>query len=259
MVAAVVGHIRIAAVVAARTSVVSTMVVASSTVAEARIASVSSARTTLSVSVVTAVESVAHATVSTTISVSTSCKVTSVIPAASAVVSPTVTSTIDGPEVGASEVEVVAVWVAGIDAEMPVSSVPIERAIEIGGSQIGFILPLEQDIAQVKVALCPVDSVEVCLGVDAHQVVEVDLVCGLVLLLGEVEFIGHLVSKEQSLLAGLLVTHCACRQCDGQQCCHGYQNSFHFRMVLFVRNVLSCSHDAKKRTFPNMLKGFSLH
>ena len=191
----------------------------------------------MSMSVVTAVEPVAHASVSSRTTMSASREVTSVIPAASAVAPPTVTSTIDCPEMGASEVEIVAVWIAGIDAEVPVSSVPIERAIEIGGCQIGFVLPLEQDIAKVEVALCPVDSVEVCLGIDTHQVVEVDLVCGLVLLLGEVEFIGHLVSKEQSLLAGLLVTHCACRQCDGQQCCHGYQNSFHFRMVLFVRNV----------------------
>ena len=164
----------------------------------------------MSASVVTAVESVAHSTMATIAATSETmvCEVTSVIPTSAAVHSPTVTASVYGIEVRTSEVEVVAVGIAGVDAEVPVASVPIERTVEIGGCQIGAVLPVEQDITQVEVALCPVDSVEICLSVHAHQIVEVDLVCSLVLLLGEVQFIGHFVGEEQGLLASLLVTHC---------------------------------------------------
>ena len=197
MISASVGHIRIVAVISA-------------SVTESGVAA-ASARSAMTASEVTTIESVAHtARSATTITSGTMCEVASVIPTSAAVHPPTVTASVHGIEVRKSEVEVVAVGVAGIDAEMPVASVPVERAIEIGGSQIGFILPVKKDITQVEVTLCPICSIEVCLRVDTHQIVEVDLVCGLVLLLGEVEFIGHLVSEEQGLLAGLLVTHCAC-------------------------------------------------
>ena len=176
-------------------------------------------------------------------------EVASMIPTASAVHSPTMTTTIDIPEVRTSEVEVVAVGIAGIDAEVPVAAVPVARAIEIRGCQVGVVLPVEQDVTQVEIALCPVNTVEVGLRVDAHQVVEVDLVGSLILLLGEVQFVCHLVGEEQSLLAGLLVTHCACRQSEGQQCCHGYQKSFHCRKFYLFITVVSFSR-CKETNFP---------
>ena len=55
----------------------------------------------------------------------------SMIPASTTIHSPAVTSTIGNVEVRATEVEVVAVRISGVDAEMPVTSVPVERAIEI--------------------------------------------------------------------------------------------------------------------------------
>ena len=136
-------------------------------------------------------------------------EVTSMVPTATTIHPPTVASTIDCPEYGVTEVEVVTVGVAGIDAEVPVAGFPVEGAIEVGGCYIGVVLPVEQDVTQVKVALCPVYAIQVVNGIDTHQVVKVHLKGGLVLLLGEVQLVCHLVGEEQCLLAGLLVTHCA--------------------------------------------------
>ena len=150
------------------------------------------------------VEAVAHSVMTAT---ATRSERASVIPAASAVHAPAVSAAVDGPEVGTSEVEVVAVGVACVDAEVPVASLPVEWTVEVGGSQIGLVLPVEEDIAQVEVTLSPVGAIEVGLGIHAHQVVEVHLIGGLILLLGKVELIGHLVGEEQCLLACLLITH----------------------------------------------------
>jgi hypothetical protein len=149
--------------------------------------------------------------------------VTSVIPTSATVHSPAVTATIDVPEVRATEVEVVAVRIAGIDAEMPVACFPVEGAIEICGCQVGLILPVEQYVAKVKIALGPVYTIKVGLGVHAHQVVEVHFVCCLILVFGQVELIGHLVGQEQGLLASLLVAHGIDIRREGEQCGKGNQ------------------------------------
>ena len=57
------------------------------------------------------------------------------------------TSTVRNVEVRATEVEVVAAGIAGVDAEVPVTCVPVERTVEVGGIDICSILPVEQNIA----------------------------------------------------------------------------------------------------------------
>ena len=109
-----------------------------------------------------------------------------------------------------TEVEIVAVRIAAVDAEVPICSIPVYRAIEVGCIAEQLILPVEEDVTQVEITVCPVNTIEVVIAVDTHQVVEVHLVCCLVLLLGEVQLVSHLVGEEQSLLACLLVAHCAC-------------------------------------------------
>ena len=151
----------------------------------------------------------------------TSAELTSVIPAASAVHAPAVSTVVGHVEVGTTEVEIGAIGIAGIDAEVPVASLPIERTIEITCLEIGAILPVEQDIAEVEVTTFPIDAVKVGLRVDIHQIVEVDLVGSLVLFLGQVELIRHLVGKEESLLASLFVTHGVGLDCESEQCCEG--------------------------------------
>ena len=62
-----------------------------------------------------------------------SAETSSVIPASVSVYSPTMTSTVRNVEVRATEVEVVAARIAGVDAEVPVTCVPVERTVEVGG------------------------------------------------------------------------------------------------------------------------------
>ena len=59
---------------------------------------------------------------------------------------PRMSATIGDIEMWASEVEVVTVRIAGIDAEVPVACLPVEGAIEIGGCQEGVPLPVEKNI-----------------------------------------------------------------------------------------------------------------
>ena len=53
------------------------------------------------------------------------------------------TSTVRNVEVRATEVEVVAARIAGVDAEVPVTCVPVERTVEVSGIDICSILPVE--------------------------------------------------------------------------------------------------------------------
>ena len=161
--------------------------------------------------IVATVEAVAHAAVAGVVAVP---PVAPVIPAAAPVVAPAVTAAVDGIEVRPAEIEIAAMRIAGIDAEVPIAGAPVERTVEIGGFNKSPILPVEQNVAQVEVAVFPVDSVEVGLRVHTNQIVEVDFVCSLVLLFGEIQFIRHLVGEEQGLLTSLFVAH-------GVGICHG--------------------------------------
>ena len=143
---------------------------------------------------------------------------------------PRMSATIGDIEMWASEVEVVTVRIAGIDAEVPVACLPVEGTVEIAGCQEGIPLPVEKDITQIEVATLPVDAKHVGATCHTHQIVEVDLITSLVLLVGEVELIGHLIGQEQSLSAGLLETHGGGRDCDCQHRHQGHQHLFHNRI-----------------------------
>ena len=114
-------------------------------------------------------------------------------------------------EVRTSEVEIVTVRVTGIDAEVPVTGVPVQRTIEIRSCDEGIPLPVKQDIAQIKITTLPIGSVHIVTAGDTHQVVEIDLIGCLVLLICEIQLISHLVGQEQGLVASLLIAHCVCR------------------------------------------------
>ena len=157
----------------------------------------------------------------------------SVIPASVSVYSPAMTSTVRYVEVRATEVEIVAARIAGVDAEVPVARMPVERTVEIGGIEICSVLPVEQDIAQIHIALAPVSTIQVIVCIYTHQVVKVHLVSCLILVFRKIELVSHLVCQEESLLSCLLITHCR----SGSECHHehGYQSyyhSFHNRISL---------------------------
>ena len=149
----------------------------------------------------------------------------------SSVYMPGMSATIGGIEVWTSEVEVVTMRITGIDAEVPVACLPIEGTVEIAGCDKGIPLPVEKDIAQIEVATLPVRAKHIGAACHTHQIVEVDFITCLILLVGEVELIGHLISQEQSLVAGLLVTHCAGRDCYRQHRHQGHQHLFHNRII----------------------------
>ena len=143
------------------------------------------------------------------------------------------TSTVRNVEVRATEVEVVAARIAGVDAEVPVTCVPVERTVEVGGIDICSVLPVEQDVTQIHIALAPVSTIQVIVCIYTHQVVEVHLVSCLILVFRKIELVSHLVCQEESLLSCLLITHCR----SGSECHneHGYQSyyhSFHNRISL---------------------------
>ena len=180
------------------------------------------------IAVVAAVKTIAHSETVVVAAMTVSGTIgASVIPTTSTVHTPAVSTVVGKVEVWPSEIEIGAVRVTGVDAEVPVACAPVEGAIEVRGIQIQTILPIEEDIAQVEITALPIDAIEVVLCVYAHEVIEVYLVGCFILLFREVELIGHLVGQEQSLLAGLLVAHGACRCYECEQCHKGGHHLLH--------------------------------
>ena len=157
----------------------------------------------------------------------------SVVVAVSAMTVPGMPAVIGGIEVRTSEVEIVPMRVAQIDAEVPVASLPVEWAIEIAGGHEGVPLPVEQDIAHIEVTTLPVGAEHICPSCDAHEVVEVDLVGCFVLRVIQVQLVSHLVGQEQGLVASLLVAHGVGRSSN----CHHHQCE---KQLLHNRIVLNC-------------------
>ena len=143
------------------------------------------------ITVVATIETIAHSEVLTiTRQRRTEMVGTSMVIAVSAIHVPAVSTPVGGIEVGTSVEEIVAVGIAGIDAEMPIACIPVEK-----------------DVAQVEVTTLPVGTIHIVYAGDTHEVVEVDFVRCLVLGISQVELVGHLVGEEQGLVAGLLVAH----------------------------------------------------
>jgi hypothetical protein len=99
-------------------------------------------RTTSSVvSVVATIPTVAHSYVMVTLSHCAIMTMTSFVPASASIMAPTVSAAIGSIEVWTTEVEVVTTWVMDIDSEVPVTSLPIEWTVEIGGCTEQIPLP----------------------------------------------------------------------------------------------------------------------
>ena len=176
---------------------------------------------TVATTELTTIPAVLHADV---LSVMTIVAAVSVIIAMATYSVPGMGTTIGVIEVRTSEVEVVTVGITGIDAEVPVTGVPVQRTIEIGCCHEGIPLPVEQDITQVEITALPVGSIHIVTAGDTHQVVEIDLLGCLVLFVSKIQLISHLVGQEQGLVASLLITHCVCRD----RCCqHHHQCEKH--------------------------------
>ena len=151
----------------------------------------------------------------------------SVVVSVSAMTVPGMSATIAGVEHRASEVEVVTVRIAGVDAEVPVATLPVQGTIEIGGCTEELPLPVDEHVAQVEVTTLPVNTKDIVIAGDTHQIVEVDFVGSLVLLISQVQLVSHLVREEEGLVPCLLVAHCLARCCDCQHCYQGHHYLLH--------------------------------
>ena len=87
-----------------------------------------------------------------------------------------------------------------VHCECPSTSLPSHGAIEVVQCYILVILPRSQHEAEVCVTTIPPDAKHVAMTVQAHQVVEVDLVDCLILCSCEVQLVGHLVREEKRLV-----------------------------------------------------------
>ena len=111
---------------------------------------------------------------------------------------------------GASPVEVAPVRVVVVDVESPAAVLPSQRAIEVALVYEPLILPGCQNILQVAVATLPPGAVGIFLSIHTHQVVQIDLIDGIILGIRQVQFIGHLIREEKSLFLSCVITY-SCR------------------------------------------------
>jgi len=82
------------------------------------------------------------------------------------------------------------------------------RAIKVGECHIFVELPAVQDIAEVSITAIPPDAEDISVSVQAHQVVEIDLIDCLILCSGEVELVSHLVREEEGFVLCCIIAHC---------------------------------------------------
>ena len=79
-----------------------------------------------------------------------------------------------------------------VHCERPSTSLPSYGAIEVVQSHVFVILPRSQHEAEVCITTIPPDAKHVTISVQAHQVVEVDLIDCLILCSGKVQFVSQL-------------------------------------------------------------------
>ena len=90
--------------------------------------------------------------------------------------------------------------VVRVHCERPATSLPCYRAIEVCQSDVLVVLPGVQHIAEVCIATIPPDAEDITVSVQAHQVVEVDLIDCLILCSGEVEGVSQGPTPRHSLV-----------------------------------------------------------
>ena len=98
--------------------------------------------------------------------------------------------------------------VVRVHCKRPAAGLPCYRTIEVGESHILVILPAVQDIAEISVTAVPPDAEDITISIQAHQVVEIDLIDSLILCSGEVELVSHLVREEEGFVLCCVIAHC---------------------------------------------------
>ena len=148
------------------------------------------------------------------------------------IVEAAVSATIGNPYAGTAIV-VVATIVVTVDGEVPASSTPNDRTKEVVGCHQQAVLPVVQDAAEVVQAIAVVAAVEVGRRIDTQEVVEVDLVGVVILLVVEIELVGHLVRQVESLCLCTFKTHCV-GAVEGCHHKHQGENKLFHSSVVFI-------------------------
>ena len=101
-------------------------------------------------------------------------------------------------------IEVVTIRIAAVDVETPAVISPSHRTIEVVGGHVAIVLPAGEHVAQAAITERPVTAKDI-VARQPHQVVEIDFIHCLVLLVGQVELVGHLICQEQGFVSCLVV------------------------------------------------------
>ena len=134
------------------------------------------------------------------------------------------------PEDGGTMVEVIPVGIVAVNGEVPSAMQPAQRREQVVDGGIGCPLPVVQYVSQVGITVSQVTAVQkVGFGANREQVVEVDFVGIVVLLLIQVQFVGHLIGQVVCLFACRFVIHCIHPR-PGEDCNHHCHHvTFHSR------------------------------
>ena len=102
--------------------------------------------------------------------------------------------------------------VNGVDGEEPATSVPSKGTQEIVGCIEEIPLPVVEEMAEIRQTIIQVSSSHVFCSSHAEQIVEIYLIGVFILLVVQIQLVGHLVRQVQCFLTSGFVIHCVFTQ-----------------------------------------------
>ena len=94
-----------------------------------------------------------------------------------------------------------------IDGEHKLLVLPRNGTIEVLHLHVILVLDGREHKLQLVVTTGPEGAEDVIIHFKTHDVVHVDFKHGIILVIAQSEFVGHLVGQEERLVTGRLVTH----------------------------------------------------
>ena len=112
-----------------------------------------------------------------------------------------------GVNLGRSRAEETVACITVVDCEIQHTLAESHRSVEVFGIEEKFILPAGKYISEFICTAAPVDSEDVSSTNQTIEIVEIDFIDSVVLVIGKVQFIGHLVGEEKRFAACPFVAH----------------------------------------------------
>lgn len=117
------------------------------------------------------------------------------------------TGSVVGVNPGRSRTEETVACITVVDCEIQRTLAESHRSVEVFGIEEKFILPAGKYISEFICTAAPVDSEDVSSTNQTIEIVEIDFIDSVVLVIGKVQFIGHLVGEEKRFAACPFVAH----------------------------------------------------